>query len=193
VTKKSGTEFSYLDLLVGFLNFDFGSGDARSIKKYFKKKFVQATFPPNRQLKRLQTTVKRELLSIIAPTDKPDQAEIGARINRIVARVNKIRFKSTWHAEFIPDDDEYAENEDSSEVFIPPPCLHLPQGTWPQGTWFVSQLADLTHRGPLEHFLWWIVIQRDARREISQSQTMRWMQKALSPNAHPAGILCREM
>jgi hypothetical protein len=97
--------------------------------------------------------VKREVLSIVAPTDKPDQAEVGARINRIVDRLNKIRFKSTWHAEFIPDDDGYAENEDSFEVFIPPPCLHLPQGTW-----FVSQLADLTHKGPLEHLLWWIVI-----------------------------------
>jgi hypothetical protein len=153
VTKESRSEFSYLDLLVEFLNFDFGSGDARSIKKYFKTKFVQATFPPNRQLKRLQTTVKREVLSVVAPTDKPDRAEIGARINRIVARVNKIRFKSTWHAEFIPDDDEYVEYEDASEVFVTPPCLHLPQGTW-----FVSQLAGLTHKGPLEHFLWWIVI-----------------------------------
>jgi hypothetical protein len=51
VTKKSATRFSYLDLLSRFLNFDFGSGDARKLKKFFRDSLVvmDIRFPPNQK------------------------------------------------------------------------------------------------------------------------------------------------
>jgi hypothetical protein len=167
VTKKSKTRFSYLDFLTRFVNFDFRSGDAREIKKFFRDWLIEARFPPNQKARRLQTKLKQELLPIIAPKDRPDRQKAEERLSRLVSRINKIVFRPTWSVEFI----------DESEDYEPFPGEKLPQFPVPpllkilDGTWYVSKMPDLNHRGPLEDFLWWTVIRAMENGELAKLKT----------------------
>jgi len=153
VTKKLKTSFSRLNLLTRFLNFDFRSEDDREIKKFFRDWFIEARFPPNPKAIRLQSKLKNELLPIIAPTDRPNRQKAEERLSRLVARVNKIVFRPIWSVQFIDDADLEYEPLPGMKVPPEPPLLKILGGTW-----YVSKMANLSHRGPLEHFLWWTVI-----------------------------------
>jgi hypothetical protein len=168
VTKKLKTRFSYLDLLTRFLNFDFGSGDARQIKKFFRDRLVEARFLPNQKARRLQIKLKQELLPIIAPKDRPDRQKAEERLSRLVARINKMVFKPTWSVEFIDDWDLKYEPFPGEKLpqFPVPPLLKILGGTW-----YVSKMPDLNHRGPLEDFLWWTVIDAMETGELAKLKT----------------------
>jgi hypothetical protein len=154
VTKKSKTRVSFLNLLSRFLNFDFRSGDARELKKFFRDSLaiIDIRFPLNQKVKRLQTKLKHELLPIFAPQDRPDQQKAEERLSRLVARMNKIFFRPTWSVEFILERDLAYKPSPGTKVkqFPVPPLLKILGGTW-----YVSQVPELpNHRIPLEHFLW---------------------------------------
>jgi hypothetical protein len=177
VTKKSKTRFSYLDLLSRFLNFDFGSGDARELKKFFRDSLVimDIQFPPNQKARRLQTKLKQELLPIIAPQDRPDVEQAERRLSRLVARINKIGFRPTWSVDFIPERDlEYKPSPGTKVPQFPAPPLLKILG----GTWYVSRVPELlNHRIPLEHFLWWSVINSMENGELAKLKTCGVCQK----------------
>jgi len=173
LTKKSKTRFSYLDLLSRFLNFDFGSEDARQIKKFFRDWLVEARFPPNQKARRLQTKLKRELLPIIAPQDRPDRQKAEERLSRLVARINKIVLRPTWSVESVDDWEDYEMFPDANLAKFPvPPVLKILGGTW-----YVSKMANLSHRGPLENFLWWTVIHAMETGELAKLKTCSLCEK----------------
>jgi hypothetical protein len=58
------------------------------------------------------------------------------------------------------------------EKFPVPPLLKILGGTW-----IVSQMANLNHRGPLEHFLWWTVINAMESGELAKLKTCNLCQK----------------
>ena len=151
-------QYRDLYLLVQFLNHDFQSFDARKLKDEFSESLVQATFPARREIRQVQTRLKNELLSIIAPVDDPDLAELRARIDRIVQRTNKIGFRWRWFVELIEDSEEVADRK-AGDRRLKRTLNYVPRTFSVSGaTWFVGELHDIAHKGPLEHFLWWTVV-----------------------------------
>src|SRR5262249_29224828 len=114
-------------------------------------------------------------LPIIAPTDRPNRQKAEERLSRLVARVNKIVFRPTWSVESVDEWEEW-RNETFPNAklarFREPPVLKILGGTW-----FVSKMPNLNHRGPLEHFLWWTVIEAMETGELAKLKTCSLCEK----------------
>jgi hypothetical protein len=174
VTKKSKTIFSHLNLLIRFLNFDFRSEDAQKIKDCFTERLIQARFPPNQKARQLQTKLKQQLLPIIAPTDKPNRQKAEERLSRLVARINKITFTPPrWSVDCDDDWADYGRVPGTKVPQFPVPPLLKILGR----TWYVSKDFDLYHRGPLERFLWWTIINAMESGELAKLKTCNVCQK----------------